>query len=591
MNLAKRAEFLPFLFPIPKNLCNFRWTKTIHLRALPFLLIALLASSCSRPTSTNNGKAALPASTDFQKGELLINQDAKKDSAFYYFAKVTESSKDSLLIAMSYSYMATIQEDAADYFGSQESALQGLRHVDEKDSRYFYCLSSIYNALGQSSSGLKNYDAAIEYYQLAIKFQPDEKYRDVFRNNIAVAYREKKEYSKAIQILQSIIEKQKERKSGYARMLNNLASLKWMRDPGFNPLPELMEALQIRIKEHNDFGITSSYNHIAEYYLASKPDSALFYSRKMYEVARKTNSADDKIDALRKLIALVPISELRSYLKVYETLSDSIIVARNTAKNQFALIKYQSDKNKADNLELQRENSQKKLQILRQRIWMYGIGIAAIIGVLALIWWYRKKRKKIKWEMQAAIRDEQLKTSQKVHDIVANGLYRIMNEIEYKGEIEKEDLLDKIDQLYERSRDISYESPLNGSGSGERISEMITSFASPEVSVSLVGNERKIWEHLPKESAAELEQVIQELMINMSKHSYAKHVVIRFDLSENKLAVLYRDDGIGFSNGFRFGNGLRSTETRIQSIGGQLIFAKEPINGVSIKIVIPIRKT
>jgi tetratricopeptide (TPR) repeat protein len=531
----------------------------------------------------------IPTSAEFQKGQALFNSNSSTDSAFYYFSNVTQVSKDSLLVAMSYTYMAMIQEAADDHFGSQESALEGLRHVNKKNSQHHYCLASIYNELGLSSVGLKNYDAAIKYYGLSIKFNQDESYKAVVQNNIAVAYREKGDYQNAIRILESVMQKQSDNKLGYARSLTNLASLRWAADSSFYPVPQLMKALQIRRREKSDFGITASYNHLSDYYLIHNPDSALFYAREMYGLAQKTNSADSKLDALRKLIRLAPAAEAKFYFRQYVHLDDSIVAARNAAKNQYALIKYQSEKNKSENLLLQKDNSEKELKILWQRIWIYGIVVIVCLSIAFFFWWFRKKQRQIEWESQATIQAGNLATSQKVHDIVANGLYRIMNEIEYKDEIKKEELLDKIDHLYERSRDISYEPVSHKNSAKERINEMITSFASPNIAVSLVGNEEKIWDIIPREASAELEHALQELMINMCKHSRARHVVIRFDLSGNTLVISYRDDGIGFQPGFKFGNGLKSTGNRITRMGGELIFVEENSAGASIKIVIPIR--
>lgn len=561
------------------------------MRARQILFIFLIICGCKDSTDKKPVKKETPTSTDFQRGETLFYSNTKKDSAFLYFTNVTDSSRDSLLVAMAYSYMAMIQDDAGDYFGGQESALEGLKHVNEKNPQHHYCLSSIYNELGVSSAGLKNYNAAIEYYDLAIKFQQNDTYKNIFQNNRAVAYRDKGDYQNAIQILDSLVIKQRNNPLAYARAITNLASIQWLADPAFYPVPELLVALDIRRKEKNDLAIASSYNHLSDYYLTHNTDSALWYAGNMYTLAKTVNSSDQKTDALRKLILLAPPAESKTYFRQYQHLNDSITTARNEAKNQFALIKYQSEKNKAENLLLQKDNSQKELKLLQQSIWLYSGLVMVVLLILFGFWWIRKKRQQLEWKSQATIRDNHLKTSQKVHDIVANGLYRIMNEIEYNEEIEKDALLDKIDHLYERSRDISYE-PASGEYSAEeRVNEIITSFATPEIKISLVGNQAGIWNMLPYESLRELEHVLQELMINMAKHSNARHVVVRFSLSEGVLTIFYRDDGIGFQPGFQYGTGLKSTETRINGIGGELILAVESTPGASIKILIPISTT
>nr|GFD55410.1 hypothetical protein [Tanacetum cinerariifolium] len=58
-------------------------------------------------------------------------------------------------------------------------------------------------------------------------------------------------------------------------------------------------------------------------------------------------------------------------------------------------------------------------------------------------------------EAQNALRNSQLNTSKRVHDVVANGLYRVMTEIENQADMDRENVLDKIEALYEKSRDIS----------------------------------------------------------------------------------------------------------------------------------------
>jgi signal transduction histidine kinase len=163
-----------------------------------------------------------------------------------------------------------------------------------------------------------------------------------------------------------------------------------------------------------------------------------------------------------------------------------------------------------------------------------------------------------------------------------------MSEIEYAETIDKVVLLDKIEDLYEHSRDISYEPVEKEGDTPARISRTLTSFATPTTKISVVGNKEELWKGISSMIVKELEQVLQELMVNMKKHSGARHVVIHFSRPDNHLELIYKDDGQGFPSNFRKGNGLKSTGTRINQIGGQITFAKETANGAEIKILIPI---
>lgn len=187
------------------------------------------------------------------------------------------------------------------------------------------------------------------------------------------------------------------------------------------------------------------------------------------------------------------------------------------------------------------------------------------------------------------MREQQLKTSQKVHDVVANGLYRLMVKTEYEAEVDKETLLDDIEILYEQSRNISYDQADETPGNySESIAALLSSFSSKTARVSIVGNSREIWEAINSKAKKELTYVLQELMINMKKHSAAGNVVIRFERQNGKLNIQYTDDGKGLPPGFHYNNGLRNTETRISGVGGSISFDTTTPKGLKIQLYIPI---
>lgn len=541
-----------------------------------YFILWLLVAHCY---ACREKPKAIPVITtpDYQKGLSFLYR--QNDSAFYYFNKVATGAKDSLQVAMAYTNMAVIQSDAGDYFGSQESLLASLKYLDEQKEKDHHCLLSDYNELGSTSLNLKNYDAAIAYYNRALQFAKDDAYQTIALNNKAVAYQKKKQYSQAIAIYRSIIEQSKKNKKEYARILSNLARVEWLQNPGYPAALGLLQALQIRKEEKDDWGLNASYAHLSDYYSGSRPDSALLYAGKMYAIARQLGSPDDELEALQKLITLSAPQAVKQYFIRYQYLSDSIQTARNAAKNQFALIRYEAEKNKADNLRLQKDNTEKRIQIIRQWILICGVVLACIILIVFLVSRHRN-----------TIRKQQLKTSQKVHDVVANGLYRLMAEIQHHDTIEKEQLLDKIELLYDQSRDISYEPPQpenSGVHFQESIAGLLRSFAGPGTKVLVVGNHPDVWKGVKDGVKKELEHVLQELMVNMKKHSAAANVVVRFERQDNQLKIQYTDDGIGLPEQFRYGNGLTNTGNRIKDIGGLITFGKHTPKGLKVEVTLP----
>lgn len=555
------------------------------MKVIHYFLLVLITSICA----CKKQHQIVPIITlpDYTKGVSFLNQ--QNDSAFYYFNKVTTSSKDSVEIATAYNTMAIIQSDQGDYYGSQESLLISLKYLDEQKEKDHYSLLSDYNELGSNSVNLKNYEAAIDYYDHALKFIKDENLKAITLNNKAITYQSLQQYAKAIVIYRAIINQSKKDKKEYARVLSNLAITRWLQDSSYQAAPELLMALQIRKDEKDEWGLNSSYAHLSDYYSSSRPDSALIYAGKMYAIAQKLNSPDDELEALQKLIILGPSKTLKQYFIRYQHLNDSIQTVRNAAKNQFALIRYEAEKNKADNLRLQKDNTEKKVQIIQQWVIIGGTVLLFIITFFFLNTRHKKRKQRIEWQAQNVIRENQLKMSKKVHDVVANGLYRIMTEIDYQGVVKKEQLLDKIEVLYEQSRNISYEQPQKiNDDFQELIAGCLMSFANPATKVLIVGNDKTLINNLNNQTKIELEPILQELMINMKKHSSAKNVVIKFERLDDHLKIQYVDDGVGLPATFRYGNGLTNTENRIRDIGGRIIFDEGTIKGLKIQIQLPI---
>jgi tetratricopeptide (TPR) repeat protein len=483
--------------------------------------------------------------------------------------------------------MGIIQTYQGDYFGGQESYLRSLSYLNERKEAHRYCLQSNYNELGNNSLSLKNYAAAISYYDKALQFTTSNEYQIIALNGKALAYQKGGAYRQADSLYNTIIGSIKNNPKEYARILSNRAKTRWLQDTGYPAAHDLLLALSIRKSINDSRGLNASYAHLSDYYTNSQLDSALYYAEKRYAIARQINNPDDELEALAKLLNLSPAKQLKQYLLRYEYLNDSLQTARNAAKNQFALVRYEAEKNKTDNLQLQKDNAQKKEQLLKQRVvLMSTIAIFLVAGIIAFMW-HRKRKQQIESASRLAIREHQLKTYQKVHDVVANGLYRIMTEIEHAETIEKERMLDKIEVLYEQSRDISYEPPeVAHDDFAGVVSRLLTAFASSTTNVYVTGNSQLIWGRITVQAQQEIQQVLQELMVNMKKHSAAQNVVLKFTSYKDMMQIHYSDDGVGLPSSFRYGNGLTNTGNRIKRIGGNFIF-ETATKGLKILISIP----
>lgn len=552
------------------------------MRRLYLLLTCLCLLSCSSDKQKDKEKEVNP----FYERAHAYRDAEKADSAFIFFTKAKDifvKKHDTLRIASCLVNLAIISTNMGDYFGGQELSLSAIAYLKKDDKAHYVYLHSNYNNLGITSERLRDYRNAANFYDLAIKFATDSPTIQLYLNNKANAYQEAKQFKNALAIYHQLIKEPHRDPTAYARVLANIAMSKWQLNANYNALPELMSALTIRRKQEDLWGLNSNYAYLSDYYAKKNIDSALFYGYKMLSVADTLNSPDDQLFALQKLIRFSPTAKRNAYFEKYLKLDDSLQTARNLSKNRFALIKFETEKHKADNLVLQQENSEKTYQII--------IIITVSILVLAMgLFWYRKRQQHIKLTAEKTIKENQLKTSKKVHDVVANGLYRVMTEIENVDELDREQLLDKIEDMYIKSRNISYNIPVTPTTVAfhEKLARLLLSFRSNRVSIDLTGNTDDFWNSISEEKRYELEQVLQELLVNMDKHSQATHVAFNFSMTANQAIITYKDNGIGLPQNVTFNNGLTSTGTRIENISGSITFETIDPNGLEIIISFPV---
>lgn len=516
-------------------------------------------------------------------------RDNKKipDSAFFYFNKAKEvffQQNDSLGVGRCLVNMGIISTNRGDYFGAQEISLNAISHFDKKKEDQSYYIHSNYNNLGIATHNLGNYKDALKFYDAAIESCKDSVDIRLYLNNKGKTYQMIPDYKEALKIYHQILKGVSKNKKEYARALTNISLTKWLQDSTYNAAPDFLKALHIREEENDFWGQNSSYSHLSDFYAKKQVDSALIYAHKMYAAATKINSADDKLAAIRKLIKLSPPKVAKAYFQTYQNLNDSLQIARNLAKNQFALIRYETEKHKTDFLNAQAENIQKRNNILVQNFILVILALGLVSGYL----WYRRRKKMLLQEKELEVKKTELKYVKKIHDRVANKVYHVMSEVENSPEMDRDILLDKLEILYNISRDISYESKeLNTAKDyAGQLSEMLQSYSSEFTEVLIVGNEEELWECIDNAGKAELFYILQELMTNMSKHSKAETVILKFQRNDLDINILYSDDGIGMKD-VQKKNGLTNTENRIKSIRGTITFDHTLKKGLGINLSFP----
>lgn len=549
---------------------------------LTALILTLLLWSCG-----NKSRQQVLQYSDFDTANKYYKAD-KNDSAYLLYNRfVNNAPRDSVFKrGQAYRYMSDILWTAGELYAAEEAGVEAVYILDSSEEKQRTELGHTYNLLGNIYHDLNQDDKAINNYGKAIYFLEKGDYMLEAMNGKAIALQNLKRYEEAIRIYDTIITLKPQSNELIARSIDNRAMTKWLLHPESSPLPGFWEALKIRLNSADSWGVNASYAHLSDYYYThSKRDSALWYAHKMLAAARLNNNPPNVVMAMDKLVNLSnTVPEKQYWYSAYRTLDDSIRFARDTTRQRYAAIRFDYQKNKADNLILKDENR-------KQRLTMYALIILGLLIIAGIRTWYIKRKRRMREESETAIRDARLKTSQKVHDVVANGLYRIMNELEHGTTIDKEPLINKIDDLYEKSRDISYEGNTyrNDETYARHIQHLLAGFDNKQTHVQVTGNEQGFWNKISGRQKNELELVLNELMINMKKHSQAKNVLISFKEEGNNTFINYRDDGIGLQPGQQWGNGLNNTVNRIKGLNGNITFGKSREGGVHILISLPLQ--
>ncbi len=538
-----------------------------------FLAFLFLITSCKNQEEN----PALDA--NLEQAENLFATKQYRKAYYYYnqsflFNKEQNNTKRAVFNLLR---MAHIENLECDYIGSEATTTQAIKLFDKTIPIPYQ--TNAYISLGLNYMHLANYEDAKSMFEKAIQITEDSLTVYISKNNIGYLYIKQKEYQKAVRLL-SEIENEKilqESPLDYARILDNKGiALFHLNDK--LALSYLEKAKTIREANNDDSQIVSSYMHLAEYYKNQEPATAKEWTQKAYHSATKAFIPDDRLEALNLLFTTTTNNNLKNqYHDTYIHINDSLQQARQQAKNQFAKIKYDSEKAETEKTAYQYK--------------MYGFIVLLILSVAVFILLYRLTIQKNKRKILETQYTTETKIAKRLHDELANDVHNTIAFAEtqnLENEQNKETLLENLDTIYQRARNISNENKQISTGEAfvEQLKHMIHSYSSDTRNVIL--NTAALQDiQLKDEVKITLYRVLQELMVNMKKHSECSLVAIGFKNNGQFLEISYSDNGKGSQNQLHTKNGLQNVENRIFSINGNITFDTEPDKGFKVKIIIP----
>ncbi|WP_354669344.1 tetratricopeptide repeat-containing sensor histidine kinase [Flavobacterium johnsoniae] len=487
--------------------------------------------------------------------------------------------------------MASIQQINGDYYGSKETVTEALPYA-KNNRNHISCINS---RLGIADKELSLYNDAIFYYKETIKYSnPEEKHLPL--SNIAAVYIQQKKYEKAITILESLLAQKfidnKSKATSKARMQDNLGYAYFKNGSDEKGFHLMDESLQLRKEIKDNYGSIESYLHLGDYYSKKDLQKSDENALAAYNAATKLNSVDERLEALQILISNNHSAQDSKYVKKFFSLNDSIIKVRNNFKNKFAKIKYDSKKEKDENEKLRLEKAENQLSLQRanyMRIVFVIIFVFLVILIAILIRYYKNKNKAI--ELKTSY-DTETRIAKKIHDELANDVFQVIAFAESQTlstENTKENLLQKLDDIYGRVRGISRENNNIDTGINftKTIKEMLSAYNTAERNIMITNLEQINWEAIDEMKKITISRILQELMVNMKKHSGANLVVIKFESDQKSILINYMDNGVGCEKNTIVQNGLQNMANRILAFNGTFDIETAPDKGFKVKITMP----
>ena len=565
--------------------------------SLYIILIFIILFSCQKQESskavTNNTK---------EKTEKLIalgdrfydNQNF--DSAFFYYNKakfICNPKTETEIFVSTLNSMAEIQRSQGDYTGSESTlteALPYLKHI--KNPKYIW---NTYIELGTNYLLTYDYNNALSYYKKALSLNTSEGRKLSTQNNIALVLLKQGKYNEALKIFISLTDKKEilENRENFIKILDNIGFC-YFKIGDDRALSYFTRALKTADETKDYLSSTKIHLHLAEFYETKNPSLSKKYAQLSYKNSALKNYSEGRMSALKLLINNSTNNELKKYSLLYTKFNDSLNEIQHKAKNQFARIKYDSKKERDENLKLKTNKIENELLLERQKnqnIISYIIIILSLSLILALYFHLTSKANKEKIE---ATYKSETRIAKKLHDELANDIYHTMVFVENKNlsNIEnKEQLIKNLDVIHARTSDISKEnSPIIASEQFVFfLKEMIAEFNTPNTNLLLNGIETISWNEVKKNKKTTIYRVLQELLVNMKKHSNASLVGITFKKTDKKIIIAYTDNGKGVDlNTLSFKNGLYNIESRIIEVKGGIHFNSTLDKGFKVLLQIPV---
>ncbi|PQV46270.1 tetratricopeptide repeat protein [Jejuia pallidilutea] len=329
-------------------------------------------------------------------------------------------------IGAQYNSLANIYIEKANFKTALIYALKALKCFEDinHESRKADALKQI----GDIESGLENHKSSITYFKEALEIY--ERFEETFYmaytyNSLGISYQNLNDFESAEKFYNlAVLNAEKvQDKLGLSNALHNLGEIKRLQNKLSEAKFPLLRAKQLAEQENLKLGLVNVLNSLSKIDFQNKNyTSALNKNDKAINVSKSLGAMSHLADLYKYrssiLEGLNKKNDALEFLKLYQTINDSLFTTKKS--QQIAELKaiYDSEKKEAE-IALQKEEIKtlnKDIEIGNLRKGLYAGGMFTCIAVSVLLYFgfkQRMKKNKIEREKQEAIYKQEIEFKKK----------------------------------------------------------------------------------------------------------------------------------------------------------------------------------
>ncbi|WP_417887122.1 tetratricopeptide repeat protein [Zunongwangia sp.] len=548
---------------------------------------------------------------------------SKLDSSYFYYfkaSKIYEETNNTKEAASTLFSAGVIQRDLKDYLGSEVTTIKSLKIYQQLNNQFG--IYSCYNNLGIIHNNLKNFDRSLKYHMKAIEMA-NKLNKELLvassKNNISVVLREKGAYKKSILKIEEALEIDSiftKNPQLYARLLDNLAYSKLqMGEKNDDILDAILKSKEIKSSIQDDAGLSISYLHLAEYYIAiGHKKKAFNILNRELEFAKRTMNDNDVLTTL-DFLAELDKENAFEYLHERINITDSLLDIEHKTQDKFARIQYETDKVVSEN---------EKLTTDKKLILGSGTVIIALIILLSFAIYQKNNIKKLQLEkaqvkaneeiyqllisqhqnIEEARQVEKNRISKELHDGVLGKLFGIrflLSSVNEKNDEvainNREKYLKELEKTEQEIRQISHNLRDNADINKKSFYGILENFILEQRRISNFNIDFRLdlaLNILDKVSVLykiNIFRILQESVSNIRKYAEATNAKVYLDFVENDslLILIIEDNGRGFDTKKNSsGIGIKNMRERTLAMKGDFNIVSNP-GKTKISVKIPIQ--